>query len=242
PDLEAGPDREFMVRVGGRWLRVVIIRIEGGFLGIFEDLTDIKNSEEAARRVLEANRTLLAELHHRVKNNLQVISSLINIQSSKMSREQAEIMRSLQLRIKSMAVIHEMLLSRPESSSINFASYVGGLTGYLRDMYQSAAEFEVDVPDVEFNIETAAPLGLIVGELVSNSIRHAFTDGGIIRISLEALDDGFILEVADNGRGLPDNFSIEESGGIGLELVKNLVGQLEGSIECHSNGLDNLQG
>ncbi|BAZ99138.1 sensor histidine kinase [Methanothermobacter sp. EMTCatA1] len=144
-------------------------------------------------------------------------------------------MRSLQLRIKSIAVIHEMLLSSPESSSISFASYVSGLTGYLRDMYQSAAEFELDVPDVEFNIETAAPLGLIVGELVSNSLRHAFTDGGTIRISLEALDDGFILVVADNGRGLPDNFSLQESAGIGLELVKNLVGQLEGSIECHSN-------
>jgi len=155
PDLEPGPDREFMVRVGGRWLRVVITRIEGGFIGIFEDLTDIKNSEEAARS-LEANRTLLAELHHRVKNNLQVISSLINIQSSKMSREHAEIMRSLQLRIKSIAVIMRcfyparvqqyqlrVLCLRPHS--------------YLRDMYQSAAEFEVDVPDVEFNIETAAP-------------------------------------------------------------------------------------
>lgn len=78
-----------MVRMEGRWLRVLITRIEGGFLGIFEDLTDIKNSEEAARRSLEANRTLLAELHHRVKNNLQVISSLINIQSSKMGREPA---------------------------------------------------------------------------------------------------------------------------------------------------------
>ncbi|HOQ19435.1 MAG TPA: histidine kinase dimerization/phosphoacceptor domain -containing protein [Methanothermobacter thermautotrophicus] len=79
------------------------------------------------------------------------------MQSSKMSREHAEIMRSLQLRIKSIAVIHEMLLSSPDSSSISFASHVSGLTSYLRDMYQSAAEFEVDVPDVEFNIETAAP-------------------------------------------------------------------------------------
>lgn len=235
PDLEPAPDREFMVRMEGRWLRVLITRIEGGFLGIFEDLTDIKNSEEAARRSLEANRTLLAELHHRVKNNLQVISSLINIQSSKMGREHAEIMRSLQLRIKSIAVIHEMLLSSPESSSISFASYVSGLTGYLRDMYQSAAEFDLDVSDVEFNIETAVPLGLIVGELVSNSLRHAFTDGGTIRISLEGRDDGFILVVADNGRGLPDNFSLQESAGIGLELVKNLVRQLEGSIDCHSN-------
>ncbi|MEM4195707.1 MAG: histidine kinase dimerization/phosphoacceptor domain -containing protein [Methanothermobacter sp.] len=114
---------EFMIRQGDRWIRVLIRRIDGGFLGIFEDLTDIKRSEETARRSLETNRTLLSELHHRVKNNLQIISSLINLQARGMEHDSCELMRALQLRIRAMTLVHDLLLSNPESSTVNFASY-----------------------------------------------------------------------------------------------------------------------
>ncbi|MCG2828208.1 sensor histidine kinase [Methanothermobacter sp. K4] len=225
---------EFMIRQGDRWIRVLIRRIDGGFLGIFEDLTDIKRSEEKARRSLEANRTLLSELHHRVKNNLQIISSLINLQARGMEHDSCELMRALQLRIRAMALVHELLLSNPEASTVNLASYTEGLLSYLRDMYRSSVQIEVDIGDVEFDIETAVPLGLILNELVSNSLRHAFDDGGTIRVSLEDTSNGFLLRVSDNGRGLPDGFSLEEDAGLGLAIVLGLVRQLEGTLTFES--------
>lgn len=173
-----------MIRQGDRWIRVLIRRIDGVSLGIFEDLTDIKRSEEKARRSLEANRTLLSELHHRVKNNLQIISSLINLQARGMDYDSCKLMRALQLRIRAMALVHELLLSNPEASTVNFASYTERLLSYLRDMYRSSVQIEADICEAEFKIETAVPLGLILNELVSNSLRHAFDDGGTIRYPL----------------------------------------------------------
>lgn len=225
---------EFMIRQGDRWIRVIIRRIDGGFLGIFEDLTDIKRSEEKARRSLEANRTLLSELHHRVKNNLQIISSLINLQARGMEHDSCELMRALQLRIRAMALVHELLLSNPESSTVNFASYTERLLSYLRNMYRSSVQIEVDIGEVEFDIETAVPLGLILNELVSNSLRHAFDDGGTIRVSLEDTSNGFLLRVSDNGRGLPEDFSLEEDAGLGLDIVAGLVRQLDGTLTFES--------
>lgn len=225
---------EFMIRQGDKWIRVLIRRIDGGFLGIFEDLTDIKRSEETARRSLEANRTLLSELHHRVKNNLQIISSLINLQARGMEHDSCELMRALQLRIRAMALVHELLLSNPESSTVNFASYTERLLSYLRDMYRSSVQIEVDIGEVEFDIETAVPLGLILNELVSNSLIHAFDDGGTIRVSLEDTSNGFLLRVSDNGRGLPDGFSLEKDAGLGLDIVAGLVRQLDGTLTFES--------
>lgn len=227
---------EFMIRQGDRWIRVLIRRIDGGSLGIFEDLTDIKRSEETARRSLEANRTLLSELHHRVKNNLQIISSLINLQARGMDYDSCELMRALQLRIRAMALVHELLLSNPESSTVNFASYTERLLSYLRDMYRSSVRIEADIGEAEFNIETAVPLGLILNELVSNSLRHAFDDGGTIRVSLEDTSNGFLLRVSDNGRGLPEGFSLKENAGLGLDLVGGLVRQLDGTLTFESAG------
>ncbi|MDI9614947.1 histidine kinase dimerization/phosphoacceptor domain -containing protein [Methanothermobacter sp.] len=225
---------EFMIRQGDRWIRVLIRRIDGGFLGIFEDLTDIKRSEETARRSLETNRTLLSELHHRVKNNLQIISSLINLQARGMEHDSCELMRALQLRIRAMALVHELLLSNPESSTVNFASYTERLISYLRDMYRSSVHIEVDIGEEEFDIETAVPLGLILNELISNSLRHAFDDVGTVRVSLEDTSDGFLLRVSDNGRGLPEGFSLEEDAGLGLDIVLGLVRQLDGTLTFES--------
>jgi len=226
--------QEFMIRQGDRWIRVLIRRIDGGSLGIFEDLTDIKRSEEKARRSLEANRTLLSELHHRVKNNLQIISSLINLQARGMDYDSCKLMRALQLRIRAMALVHELLLSNPEASTVNFASYTERLLSYLRDMYRSSVQIEADICEAEFKIETAVPLGLLLNELVSNSLRHAFDDGGTIRVSLEDTSNGFLLRVSDNGRGLPEGFSLEENAGLGLNLVAGLVRQLDGTLTFES--------
>ncbi|ADL59086.1 predicted signal transduction histidine kinase [Methanothermobacter marburgensis str. Marburg] len=228
--------QEFMIRQGGGWIRVLIRRIDGYFLGIFEDITDIKRSEETARRSLEANRTLLSELHHRVKNNLQIISSLINLQARGMDQDFCELMRALQLRIRAMALVHELLLSNPEASTVDFASYTERLLSYLRDMHSSGVQIEVDIVDVKFDIETAVPLGLILNELVSNSLRHAFDDGGTIRVSLEDTGNAFLLRVSDNGRGLPEGFSLKENAGLGLDLVGGLVRQLDGTLTFESAG------
>ena len=156
------PGRESLIRRDSRWIRVRFQKIRGGFLGIFEDVTDIKRSEEAARESLERNRALLAELHHRVKNSLQLILSLINLQSYRLSdKEAAEAMRSLQRRIKSIAIIHEILLSRGDVDVVDFRDYTLRLTSYLKDLYRSDAGIMVDVPELALNIETAIPLGII---------------------------------------------------------------------------------
>ncbi|MDI6702095.1 sensor histidine kinase [Methanothermobacter wolfeii] len=228
------PGRESLLRRDDRWIRVGFQKIRGGFLGIFEDVTDIKRSEEAARESLERNRALLAELHHRVKNSLQLILSLINLQSYRLGDEETvEAMRSLQRRIKSIAIIHEILLSRGDIDAVDFRDYTMRLTSYLKDLYRSDAGIRVDVPELALNTETAIPLGIIMDELVSNSIRH-LPEGGEITVSLEEKDDGFILSVTDNGPGLPDDFSIEESGGLGMELVRNLAAQLNGRVSYES--------
>ncbi|EJL33388.1 signal transduction histidine kinase, partial [Novosphingobium sp. AP12] len=188
---------------------------------------------------LEEKEQLLREVHHRVKNNLQLISSLLNLQASRTSDAAvAELFAESRNRVRSMALVHENLYRAGTFARVAMGDHVRALCSHLARAYGEAPNrnaVEVDVAEVELDLDRAIPCGLIVNELVSNALKHAFPDGraGTIRVTLEAQRQGrFVLSVADDGVGLPDG--AESGDTLGLQLVRDLTEQLRGRIEVRS--------
>ncbi len=207
------------------------------------ELVERERAEEQLRASLGEKQVLLQEIHHRVKNNLQIIASLINLQAGCVEDEGAlEVFRESQNRIRSMALIHEQLYQSQDLARIDFADYLRDLSGYLFRAYSADPEhivLEVAAAAVSLDIDTAIPCGLIVNELVSNALEHAFPDGraGEIHLVLSSGQDGkVVLLVGDNGVGLPADLDVQETGTLGLQLVHSLVGQLDGTIEVDTRG------
>ena len=209
---------------------------------INEDLkAEIARRLEAEGRIrasLREKEVLLKEIHHRVKNNLQIISSLLNLQTGQIDDERAEaIFRESQDRVRSMALIHERLYQSEDLARVDFAEYIRSLVGYLARSYSDQAgrvRVETDVGDVSLGIDTAIPCGLIINELVSNALKHGFPEGKPGRIDVhlrEKRDGGYRLVVSDNGVGFPDGLDFRQTDSLGLQLVTTLVDQLEGRIE-----------
>jgi two-component sensor histidine kinase len=221
-------------------LRMVETEWEGApaSLALLRDITERKQAEEQIRSSLQEKEMLLKEIHHRVKNNLQVISSLLYLQSKSTREEEAlAVLRESQYRIRSMALVHEKLYQTQDLIRVDFAEYVKSLADYLLRAYgvsPGRVRLAIDVVDVFLNIDTAIPCGLIINELVSNSLKHAFPDGraGEIRIGLDAADGShYTLLVADDGIGFPEHLNFRETGSLGLQLVNSLVDQLGGNID-----------
>ena len=201
-----------------------------------------KRAEERVRGSLVEKEVLLKEIHHRVKNNLQVISSLLNLQSRQIQDEAVlELFRESQNRVRSMALTHEQLYRSSDLAEIDLSRYVKDLAGGLVRSYgidPRRVRLKVEVSDVALPLDVAIPSGLIVTELVSNALKHAFPGGreGEIRIELSETDSGRArLYVADNGVGLPGAVEIESSGSLGLRLLRSLATQLDGSIKATSD-------
>lgn len=210
-----------------------------------------RQAEEQTKASLAEKEVLLKEIHHRVKNNLQVISSLLNLQSGYITDEQSsQMFRESQNRVRSMALIHEKLYQSMDLARIDFAGYVRELADYLFRMYGANShniKLEVNVDDVPLDIDTAIPCGLIINELVSNSLKYGFPaetekrkpesqrarePEGEIRVGLCAGNDGkLILTVSDNGIGFPEDLDFQDTDSLGLQLVNTLTGQLEGDIQ-----------
>jgi PAS domain S-box-containing protein len=215
-----------------------------GIVCIGNNIIEITEAKDKIKASLNEKELLLRELHHRVKNNLQIILSLINLQSNSIKDQQdLEIFRESQSRVKSLAIIHEKLYQSADFASINFKEYIQSLVSYLLSYY-STTNITVDV-DVEkdtiLNMDTAVPCGLIINELVTNSIKFAFPGGkpGKIYIQLKPDDGSLILIIGDNGIGLPDGTDFENSQKLGLQLVKTLTDQLEGTIQYNGeNGAE----
>ncbi|MEP5763666.1 MAG: two-component regulator propeller domain-containing protein [Halieaceae bacterium] len=202
------------------------------------EITGHKVAQEDLSRSLQEKEVLLKEVHHRVKNNMQVISSLLNIQADSVMDERfMTLLTESQQRIKSMALIHENLYRSDNLLEINFQEYIEMLANGLLRFYrfdQLAVGLELDVVDVYLDIDTAVPCGLIINELVSNSLKHAFkgmTGEGKISVSFAPSDDGnnYRFSVADDGKGIPADVDIENSSSMGLEIVRILTAQLDGS-------------
>ncbi len=201
------------------------------------DITDRKRSELELRQSLTEKEVLLKEVHHRVKNNLQVISSILSLQSAHVDGDERilELLRVSRDRIRSMSFIHESLYQNKTFSSIDMANYIDGLSRNLVMSYSLNGKItmERDLHRAELVLDQAIPCGLILNELISNSFKHAFPGGraGTVKLGLRLDGDLVSITVSDDGIGLPEGFSKTHGGNLGLELVRTLVEQLDGKLE-----------
>ncbi len=205
---------------------------------ILRDVSKRHQAEEKVRASLQEKEALLKEIHHRVKNNLQVISSLLGLQSRTGQSEQTKkALQESQNRIHSMALLHEALYQSHNLSQIDCRKYFEQLGAHLFRCFgisASRVQLQIDVGGVTLGLESAVPCGLIVNELISNSLKHAFHEGrcGVIRILLRReADDRMTLIVADNGPGIPENIGFYTTRSLGLRLVRTLADQLHATIE-----------
>ncbi len=206
------------------------------------EVAERKEAEERVTASLAEKEVLLKEIHHRVKNNLQIISSLLNLQSRHAADGPArEMFKESRGRVKSMALIHEQLYESEDLARINSANYIQRLTADLFRSYKlnsNDVALSLNVSDVLLDVDAAIPCGLIINELVSNSLQHAFPAGrkGEICVDLNAIEhDELALTVSDNGVGLPESLDFRRSESLGLQLVNTLAEQLKGTIEHTSN-------
>jgi PAS domain S-box-containing protein len=221
-------------------LSVGSIEFKGKPAGIVTliDTTEAKLAEERIRRSLAEKEILLKEVHHRVKNNLQIISSLLDLQSDYVRDEQSRVFfRDSQNRIRSMALIHEKLYQSESLAFVDFREYIVDLANYLFSVSVKDPDLirlTIDVGEVSLSVDEAIPCGLIINELISNSLKHAFPDdrGGEITVTCRIGEDGRItLTVSDNGIGLPPGLDVENTETLGLQLVAMLVKQLHARID-----------
>ncbi|PYI87115.1 MAG: hypothetical protein DME26_07170 [Verrucomicrobia bacterium] len=214
-----------------------------GVSTISRDITERKRVEQHLQAALQEKEVLIQEVHHRVKNNLQVVSSLLNLQSNTVQDAQTrEAFRESRDRIKSMALIHEKLYQSTDLARIEFSEYLRDLLVELFRSYgpkASAIRLQVEAPPVRLDLNTAVPVGLILNELVSNCLKHAFPGGksGLVRIELQTEQaTQFRLAVRDNGVGFPPDFDLGNIPTLGLRLVRILISQLGGALVIQRSG------
>ena len=210
--------------------------IINGAIEVIRDITESKKAEKEVIDSLHEKELLIKEIHHRVKNNMQIVSSLLNLQTNYVDeKETVDVLKESQNRVRSMAMIHEELYRSGDLTHINFVNYVQNLIQKLLYAYNIDATIIkpiLKIENINLNMETAVPCGLIISELVSNSLKYAFPNGmaGEIYISLKSKEDKFELVIRDNGIGLPENFDFNKLDSLGLLLVKNLTDQIDGDL------------
>jgi two-component sensor histidine kinase len=223
-----------------------------GSVHIARNITERKKMEDQIKKSLEEREMLIKETHHRVKNNLMVISSLLNLQARYIKdKKTQDIFKDSQNRARSMALIHEKLYQTADLKEIDFGDYIQKLSLELFRTYSDKSrniKLDFDVENHQLDINTSIPLGLIVNELISNSLKHAFptaygsgpannkfashdNEEGKIRVKFVKENEMYIFEVADDGVGLPDDFNIQETDTLGLSLVNSLVDQIHGELD-----------
>ncbi len=226
-------------------LTVSLVRDTSGspnyYVAVFEDITVRKQQEKELQESLKEKEVLLKEVHHRVKNNMQVISSILNLQSSYIKDEAAiEMLKESQDRIKSMAFIHESLYQGKNLSHVKFSEYVRNLVSNLFHTYginKKGLKLKFDLDEVFLNLDTSIPCGLILNELISNALKYAFVDreAGTLSVTLKKLDGGKLkLEIADDGKGFPTEINWKDTESLGLQLVVTLAGQIRGDIQMET--------
>jgi PAS domain S-box-containing protein len=229
-----------------------------GMRGTIQDITERKRAEEALEKI---EKIRIKEIHHRIKNNLQVISSLLSLEAERFTDEKMlEALRESQNRVTSMALIHEELYKGGKNDSVDFAAYLQKLTADLFSSYNLGNDninLKMDLDQVYLEMDTAIPLGIIVNELVSNSLKHAFPAGGKGEININLCKNenfavkcnvsvpgpdcmeknGFyyVLTVTDNGKGIPEEIEFQNADSLGLQLINILVEQIDGCIELKRN-------
>jgi hypothetical protein len=236
------PLEEKFLLLDGRVLDVEVTTMPVTYMGrdaimaVVWDINDRKQAGEKLAASLREKELLLKEIHHRVKNNLQIISSLLSLQTAgTASAEASAVLIDSQNRIRSMALIHEKLYQSSDFARIDFREYIESLVGSLSRSYITARDIHIarDIADMALDIDMAIPCGLIINELITNSLKYAFKDGagGELRVSMKAEDGLYTLIVSDDGAGLPPGLDFRNTATLGLQLVMTLTGQLNGDIE-----------
>jgi PAS domain S-box-containing protein len=208
--------------------------------GIAHDVTEKKIAQQRMEQSLKEKEVLLKEVHHRVKNNMQVISSILNLQSSYVSDDYAlSLLKESQNRIKTMAYIHESLYQNKSFTSVNFSDYLATLANNIIQSYSVSEEkvrLILNLEKINLNLDNSIPAGLIVNELITNAIKHAFplTSKGFINVNLRSENNTVYLEVKDNGKGFDSNIDFRNTNSLGLQLVSTLIDQIEGDLQFKS--------
>ena len=208
------------------------------YVAIQHDITEQKQAQEQIKNSLKEKEVLLKEIHHRVKNNLQIVKSLLHIQSKRTQQEEALlVLQDSQNRIASIALVHEKIYRSEDLAKVDFSQYIPSLTTHLFHTYNVNANhinLKLEIENLFLEIDNAIPCGLIINELVSNSLKYAFPNNqqGEIIVKFATNEEGKMeLIVQDNGVGIPEDFDIERSLSSGLKLVQALVKQLKGKME-----------
>jgi PAS domain S-box-containing protein len=209
-----------------------------GLVGISRDITKHKRTEEEIRASLEEKTVLLKEVHHRVKNNLQIVISLLNLQAVRTKNQTAlDTLQETGNRVRSMALLHETLYRSQNLAHVNFASYIENICSHLFRSYGPKVahiKLEPHLEDIDIDLDRAVSCGLIINELVSNALKHAFPAARAGRIEIELRttpEEQIVLRVADDGVGLPSDLDIRQTGTLGHQLVFMLADKLRGDVE-----------
>ncbi|TGJ99489.1 response regulator [Leptospira semungkisensis] len=206
------------------------------------EISERKKAEEALRLSLREKEVLLREIHHRVKNNLQIVSSILSLQGNYITdRRSLEMFQDSQSRIKSIALIHELLYQNEDLAQTDFKEYLNSLVTNLLRTYRvnSKIYFEINADRVHLSLDTAIHCGLIVTELVTNSLKYGFKERtqGKISISIKIVNEDYFLTVEDDGVGFPEEVDYKQTDSLGLQLVNTLAHQIDGSLSLDkSNG------
>jgi two-component sensor histidine kinase len=201
---------------------------------------EINQTNRSLQNLVEEKELLLREIHHRVKNNLQIVMSLLNTQSAYLQNDAAvTAIRDSQQRIHSISLIHKKLYQSNNIARINMPVYIQELVDYLRDSFGTgqSIRFEMNIAPIDLDVTQAVPIGLILNEAISNAVKYAFPDhrSGLISISMEHGEaDQFKLMIADNGIGLPPGFDPQQSASLGMSLMRGLSKQLHGSFDLRN--------
>ncbi|MFC1669333.1 PAS domain S-box protein [Spirochaetota bacterium] len=242
---------EFRLRAKtGEWIWVLargkIVKFDDDgyptrMIGTTTDITELKETENRLKMSISEKEILLKEIHHRVKNNMQVICSLLDLQSGYIEDKSAIVfLKETENRVRSMAMVHEKLYQSGDFSKIDFSDYTRTITEDISRMYYAesvSTEINISIKNIFLDVNTAIPCALIINELISNSFKHAFKDmkSSLIEIEFKQQKKGsYVLTVSDNGVGLPEKFDIAQCDSLGLQLVEALTNQLEGTIEIGS--------
>ncbi|TGK92748.1 histidine kinase [Leptospira brenneri] len=209
-------------------------------VAIITDMTSYMENQSKLERSLKENETLLTEVHHRVKNNLAVVISFLQLQVYSSPRETADILEQSIVRIKAIALVHEKLYSSKNLSGLSSVDYITSLVENIKLMYmRTDISIELDIQKLEFNIVDAIPMGLMITEMLTNSFRHAFSKGkpdALIKIDFIVTDQfNYELKYRDNGIGFPPDFNYRKAESIGLSVIFSLCSQMNGrEVECSS--------
>lgn len=219
-------------------LYLTVSLIPGSNRGLISclDITKRKKSEKQIKASLKEKELLIREIHHRVKNNMQIIISLLSLQSTYLEDNNIkEVFKECESRVRTMGMIHESLYQSKDLSNINMSYYINSLVSELFMTYgiHNRIHYKVNVDNISLGIDTAIPCGLLINELVTNSLKHAFPNDarGMLSIEFHEIDEDFILKISDDGIGLPENMDFKNTSTLGLNLVNTLTKQLEGTIK-----------